>query len=225
MSEIARHFTNLPPEQEAIRAKCFHPAGMFVEFKKEEVEQSIPQRFEKIVRRYPERIAIKTQGDTLTYDELNKHSNRLARALLARRSTRNEPVAIFLEHGAPIIIASSYIAPKSPIEEELAKIWGDVLGIKQVGINDTFFDLGGHSLRATQLISRIIMTLKIELPIRFLLDSPTIAEMAAAITEHQGKELGAKEMESLLAELESLTAEEANHLLADNRISSTDKMR
>jgi len=50
----------LPPEQLAIRAKCFHPSGIFIEFKKEEVEQSIPERFERIVRKHPDRLAVKT---------------------------------------------------------------------------------------------------------------------------------------------------------------------
>jgi len=54
MNKFSKGALNLPPEQEAIRAKCFHPTGTFVEFKKEEIEQSIPERFEKIVRQYPE---------------------------------------------------------------------------------------------------------------------------------------------------------------------------
>jgi len=49
MSDPSAYPTQLPPEQEAIRAKCFHPSGAFVEFANEEVEQSIPERFEKIV--------------------------------------------------------------------------------------------------------------------------------------------------------------------------------
>ena len=53
MGDVAQHIIDLPPEQQAIRAKCFHPTGTFVEFKKEEIEQSIPERFEKIVGLYP----------------------------------------------------------------------------------------------------------------------------------------------------------------------------
>ena len=55
MSEISASLSKLPPEQEAIRAKCFHPSGTFVEFPIEDVETSIPTRFE-IVRLYPERL-------------------------------------------------------------------------------------------------------------------------------------------------------------------------
>jgi non-ribosomal peptide synthetase component F len=70
--------SRLPPEQEAIRASCFHPTGTFVEFQKEEVEQSIPEKFEKIVRQYTERIAINTKTQTLTFDVLNKAANHVA---------------------------------------------------------------------------------------------------------------------------------------------------
>jgi hypothetical protein len=51
--EMSERGVNLRPEQEAIRSKCFHPSGTFVEFPKEEIEQSIPGRFEKIVELYP----------------------------------------------------------------------------------------------------------------------------------------------------------------------------
>jgi acyl carrier protein len=79
-----------------------------------------------------------------------------------------------------------YVAPRDPIEEKLAKIWAEVLGLQQVGIYDTFSDLGGHSLAATQVISRIVMDFKLELPIKFLLNSPTVSEMAAVIAKSQG---------------------------------------
>ena len=102
MSDLVTH---LPPEQEAIRASCFHPTGTFVEFPKEEIEQSIPERFGKIVRRYPDRIAVKTKNGSLTYHELNKASNRLARAMLARSGLRQEPVGLFLEDGLQLIAA------------------------------------------------------------------------------------------------------------------------
>jgi amino acid adenylation domain-containing protein len=105
MSEIGRHVTKLPPEQEAIRAKCFHPSGSFIEFKNEEIEQSIPERFEKIVRTYPDRVAVKTENHTLTYDALNRVANRIARAILEHLGDGEEPVALLFEHGAFLIAA------------------------------------------------------------------------------------------------------------------------
>src|SRR3989337_270563 len=91
------------PSQEAIRARCFHPSGVFVEFKKEEIEQSIPDRFEQQVAKYPNRIAVKTRNHTLTYDALNKGANRVARAILAQRGDGNEPIALLLENDASMI--------------------------------------------------------------------------------------------------------------------------
>src|SRR6185436_12379996 len=105
MSDSLSPASNLPPEQEAIRAKCFHPSGTFIEFPKEEIEQSIPERFEKIVRLYPDRLAVRTTSRALTYDELNKAANRLARAILTQRGQGQEPVALCLRDGVQLITA------------------------------------------------------------------------------------------------------------------------
>ena len=92
MSAISTHVPDLPPEQQAIRDKCFHPTGTFIEYKQEEVEQSIPARFEEQVRKYPQRIAVKTESHELTYDELNKAANRVAQTILAERGEGLDPV-------------------------------------------------------------------------------------------------------------------------------------
>ena len=97
---------NLPPEQEAIRAKCFHPSAKFVEFPAEDVETSIPERFEKIVRLYPDHFAVKRKEQTVTYDALNRAANRLARRILTQQQPKQEPVALFLEPGISLIVAS-----------------------------------------------------------------------------------------------------------------------
>ena len=81
-----------------------NPGNRFVEFSKEEIEQSIAERFEKQVRMNPGRIAIKTSHFQLTYDDLNKSANRLARVLL-QQCRDDRPVAILLEHSAPAVVA------------------------------------------------------------------------------------------------------------------------
>jgi len=96
---------NLPPEQEAIRAKCFHPSGTFVEFPIEDVETSIPARFEKIARKHPHRFAVKTKTQTLSYVELNQAANRLARVILDRLGTDTRPVVVFSELNLTAIIS------------------------------------------------------------------------------------------------------------------------
>lgn len=97
--------TDLPAKQQAIKAKCFHPSGTFVEFKEEEIEQSIPARFEQQVAKYPGRIAVKTRNYAFTYDELNRAANRVARAILAERGEGEEPIALLFEHDVPMIAA------------------------------------------------------------------------------------------------------------------------
>ncbi len=95
----------LPREQEAIRAKCFHPTGKFVEFTKEEVEQSIPNRFEKIVRLYPDRTAVEAGSRAVTYAEINAMANRVAAAILARQGEKAEPIGVLFEKGIAQIAA------------------------------------------------------------------------------------------------------------------------
>ena len=73
------------------------------------------------------------------------------------------------------------IAPRTPTEELLADIWAEVLGLEKVGIEDNFFEIGGHSLKAMQAISRIGDTFSVELPLKKLFQLPTIAELAKGI--------------------------------------------
>ena len=79
--------------------------------------------------------------------------------------------------------ADKYVAPRTPIEEILVNIWSEVLKVKQVSINDNFFELGGHSLLATQLVAQIRDHLKVELPLRQLFNSATLAELAQGIEQ------------------------------------------
>jgi amino acid adenylation domain-containing protein len=80
-------------------------------------------------------------------------------------------------------LGTTFIEPRSSVEEHVARIWSELLGIPHVGINDNFFDLGGHSLLVIQLISRLHQRFNVELPVRTLFDSPTVAQLAARIEE------------------------------------------
>ncbi len=81
--------------------------------------------------------------------------------------------------------ATTYVAPRTPVEEKLAAIWCEVLTLAKVGVHDNFFtQLGGHSLTATQLFSRIRKVFEIELPIRKLFEGPTIAQLAECVEEY-----------------------------------------
>ncbi|HEY9699472.1 MAG TPA: amino acid adenylation domain-containing protein [Trichocoleus sp.] len=73
------------------------------------------------------------------------------------------------------------VAPQTSIETTLAEIWSPLLGVGSVSVHDNFFEAGGHSLLATQLISRIRDVLQIEIPLRCLFETPTIAGLAQFI--------------------------------------------
>jgi acyl carrier protein len=96
----------------------------------------------------------------------------------------------------------TYVAPGTPLEEDVARIFREALGVEDVGIHDDFFALGGHSLLVIQVISRVNEAFQIELPIRALFDSPTVNELVAAIVENQAGQLEDDDLSQLLAEIE-----------------------
>src|SRR5919199_1248352 len=96
--------SHLPADlQQPEQVRRVRPTNAFIRFEEEETEQSIPQRFERQVSRYPARLAVKTKGHQLTYAALNKVANRVARALLAQRGEGSESIALLLEHDALMI--------------------------------------------------------------------------------------------------------------------------
>ena len=96
--------TNSP--RTANLGKYTSPVKTFIEFRKTEIEQSITDRFEEQVRRYSRRLAIKTKSQSLTYQQLNAASNRVAHSILARLGDTDRPVALLFKQGAYMIIAS-----------------------------------------------------------------------------------------------------------------------
>ncbi len=71
--------------------------------------------------------------------------------------------------------------PRNSVEAELVQLWNGLLGV-QLGISDNFFELGGHSLLATQLVSRIRESFGVQVPLKRVFETPTIAGLAEYIT-------------------------------------------
>jgi aryl carrier-like protein len=80
---------------------------------------------------------------------------------------------------------AEYVAPRDALEEEIAAIWADLLGVERVGVLDDFFALGGHSLLATQMIIRIRRT-HADIQLHALLRAPTVAALADVIRGSEG---------------------------------------
>jgi amino acid adenylation domain-containing protein len=122
-------------------------------------------------------------------------------------------------------LEEEYVAPRNEVEQSLAKIFAEVLGIEKIGINDNFFLLGGHSLSATQVITRLRETLQADVPLRRLFEDPTVAGLSTAVEEFQNQPQddaievisrdSDEEDEPLSALLDQMTKEELQALLMD----------
>ncbi|HVR99922.1 MAG TPA: amino acid adenylation domain-containing protein [Thermoanaerobaculia bacterium] len=111
----------------------------------------------------------------------------------------------------------AFVAPRTATEQTLARIWGRVLQAERVGVHDNFFEIGGHSLLATQVMSQIREELFVDLPIRALFASPTVAALAEII-ETQGPD-GSEDLQKIaetLAQLDGLGDEELQALLGED---------
>lgn len=106
-----------------------------------------------------------------------------------------------------------FVAQRTAIEEQLVNIWSEVLGVESIGINDNFFQLGGDSVLATQIVNRVFQSLNVELSFLFFFEQPTVANMAVRITQIQAETVTSGEVTDWLDELESLSDEEVQQLL------------
>ncbi|MGF9929652.1 amino acid adenylation domain-containing protein, partial [Paenibacillus ehimensis] len=76
---------------------------------------------------------------------------------------------------------TAYVAPRTPLEAKLAQIWQDVLKLPRVGVQDNFFDIGGHSLRATTLVAKMHQELQVKVPLRDVFHYPTVEQLAQIV--------------------------------------------
>ncbi|MCP5425322.1 MAG: amino acid adenylation domain-containing protein [Gammaproteobacteria bacterium] len=117
----------------------------------------------------------------------------------------------------PTQVQAAFVAPRTPVEQQVAAIWGEVLRRERIGVHDNFFELGGHSLLATQVNSRLRQVFAVELPLRELFEHVTVATLAERIVSTQLATAHDDDLEALLAEVAGLSdAEATEHLRGDS---------
>jgi acyl carrier protein len=105
-------------------------------------------------------------------------------------------------------------APSSPVEKEIVSIWSEFLGIKEIGIDDSFFDLGGHSLLAMQMLSRLQTLFKVELSPRLLVTQEcTVAALSKVVLTEQIQQCDASELGEILERLDAFSLHELQDLI------------
>jgi acyl transferase domain-containing protein len=133
------------------------------------------------------------------------------------RETNDEPPQDLNALHARPALQNSYVAPRNETEQTIALIWQNLLGVNQVGIHDNFFELGGHSLLAIQLISRLRDIFHLEISMRNLFDSPTVAELCERIERmRQTAEKDIEQINEMLQLVEQLSEDEVRALLAEH---------
>ena len=123
------------------------------------------------------------------------------------------------------LLEVSYVAPRDETENALAEIWAEVLRLERVGVENKFFDLGGHSLVALQIIARVRSTFQVQLTMRHIFEAPTVAQLAAVIKDIQligGTQeetsidsFVAQDEERLLEDIDQLSDQQVDSLLND----------
>jgi hypothetical protein len=114
-------------------------------------------------------------------------------------------------------LEGEYVAPRTPVEETLADLMGQVLGVERVGVHDNFFKLGGYSLLATQYISKIRQALLVEVPLRTIFESPTVAQLAEAVSQsmNQLEQEEGQLLAELLSDLQQVSDDDLDAMLEE----------
>jgi acyl carrier protein len=106
------------------------------------------------------------------------------------------------------------VAPRTPTEETVARLYAQLLGLDRVGVHDHFFEIGGHSLLATRLVTRIRGELGTEVSLQLVFEKPTVSGLSAAIDARAPKPPPHDDAAALLEKLSQMPEEEALALLA-----------
>jgi len=147
----------------------------------------------------------------LAANHLGARFERVARQL----DTAEKILAAVRQSGRAAAVETPYEPPRTATEQAIAGIWTELLGVTRVGVHDDFFDLGGHSLRAVQVLARVSAELGVDVPLRFFFEaSPTVARMAVVADEEQLKQADPEKLARLIEEIGSLSDSQIRAQLA-----------
>ncbi|MEH2067474.1 MAG: FkbM family methyltransferase [Nostoc sp.] len=128
---------------------------------------------------YADRHCCKLHLPTYSFDEQSENNQDSITNVLPFQQESNQ----IAQQRQRLNLQNSYVAPKYDTEQKIADIWQKIFKIEQVGIDDNFFSLGGHSLVAIKIISQLSKVFQIKLPLSVIFTNPTIAELALIIEE------------------------------------------
>jgi acyl carrier protein len=110
--------------------------------------------------------------------------------------------------------------PRNRVEEALSWMWAEILGVEEVEIHDNFFEIGGHSILASQLVSRMRETFHIELSMRTFFDAPTIAKLAGIIIRDEEQALKVERIAELLMDVINYSDDEVEAKLGESHFAN-----
>jgi len=112
-----------------------------------------------------------------------------------------------------LALEESFVAPRDIVEEQLARMWSELLGLERVGVYDNFFDLGGHSLLAVRLQSRVQEAFQVEIPLHNFFEAGTVAETARALIAREARPGQTEKIAGLLKKIEAMSVDEIKRAL------------
>src|SRR5262249_31353886 len=117
---------------------------------------------------------------TMDFQPLIEQLTTFTRARILEEMTRLQSRR--RKHPRPSL-STEFVAPRNDIESKLVEIWKETLSVEEIGIHDNFFEVGGDSLLATQLILRLGESFNVDLSLRTLFQAPTVANLALFIIQ------------------------------------------
>jgi Phosphopantetheine attachment site. len=112
------------------------------------------------------------------------------------------------------------LPPRNRIEEALSWMWAEILGVEEVGIHDDFFEIGGHSILASQLVARLRETFHVELSLRTFFDAPTIAKLAGVLSRGEEQAMRVERIAELLMDVLNYSDDKVEAMLGETQLTN-----